>query len=114
VNFIRGKFGSFSFRVRAARIRNDFFRIRQKVSDPQRCLAEEGVLVVLHVHVGVVEELDVDVAVEGAVHVPHHGFVLEAFAQGHHQLLGGHPVPTYTNIIILSMYNPTKKIVTYR
>ncbi len=62
--------------------------------DPQHCLAEEGVLVVLHVYVGVVEELDVHVAVEGAVHVPHHGFVLEAFAQGHHQLLGGHPVPT--------------------
>ncbi len=50
---------------------------------------------VLHVHVGVVEELNVHVAVKGAVHVPHHGLVLEAFAQGHHQLLGGYPVPTY-------------------
>ncbi len=73
---------------------------------------------VLDVHVGVVEELDVHVAVEGAVHVPHHGFVLEAFAQGHHQLLGGHPVPIYKKIIIiiLSLYNPTKthSFVTHR
>jgi hypothetical protein len=56
-------------------------------------LAEKGVLMGLHVHVGVVEQVDADVAVEAAINVPDDRLVLEALAERHDETPGGYLVP---------------------
>ena len=58
-----------------------------------RSISEEGVLVVVDVHVGVVEQVDDHVGVEAAVDVADYGLVLGATSQSHQQLLSLYSIP---------------------
>ena len=60
-------------------------------------IAEKRMLMVVNVHVGVVEQVDVHVRVEATVDVAHHSSVVVAASQGHYQLLGFYTVPGKNN-----------------